>query len=438
MRTNPIDIRLWEIPSIGQRILKTTVAVFLCLLTYLLLGYRGESIPTEAAITAIICMQPYVSRTAQYALNRFIGTVIGSFWALSLLLLLHLVPTIGHYLPLPHLLMAVGVMLSLYTATLLHRSDASGQAAIVFLCIVISFPDVESPLRQTALRLADVFLGTLIAIGVNTFRLPRRKDQNRLFFLRAKDLVPDRFSKITPATLFRMNRLADDGAKICLMSEHAPAFFAQSMGAARLNTPLIVMDGAAIFDLNDNAFLWKNTISKTDSTQLRNYLDGLGLSYFIYTIHKDKTCIFHRGKYREEERQIFDLMRRSPYRSYLDEELYEMAEIVYFKLIVNEADCPETEALLLQSPLAQRLRIVTREQGGAPGLKGIYLYDTASSPKDAQNALMKLLRQQNPALEPEEIVLDSGYHSEHDALRLLHMVEQRYEPVVFLKKKSNI
>ena len=435
MKTNPLDLRQLEIPTIGQRIIKTTVAVFLCLLTYLLLGYRGESIPTEAAITAIICMQPYVSRSAQYALSRFIGTLIGSFWALMLLLLLHLAPTIGEHLPLPHLLMAIGVMLSLYTATLFHRNDASGLAAIVFLCIVISFPDVTSPLRQTGLRLADVFLGTLIAISVNIFRLPRRKNKNKVFFLRAKDLVPDRFSKITPATLFRLNRLTDDGARICLMSEHAPAFFAQTMSAAKLSVPLIVMDGAAIFDLSENVFLWKNTISKQDSTQLRNQLDGLGLSYFIYTVHRDKTCIFHRGKYRDEERVIYDRMRKSPYRSYLDEELYEAAEIVYFKLIVRDEDAPEIEQQLRESPLAQRFRIVVRKQGGAEGLKGIYLYDAASSPKDAENALMKLLREDNPDLEPEDIFLDTGYRSEHDALRLLHMVEKRYEPISLKRRK---
>ena len=41
-------------PFIGQRILKTTVAVFLCLVFYHLRGYRSGTISAEAAITAII------------------------------------------------------------------------------------------------------------------------------------------------------------------------------------------------------------------------------------------------------------------------------------------------------------------------------------------------------------------------------------------------
>ena len=50
--------KVFVLPHLGQRIVKTTVAVFLCLLFYSMRGYRGQGMPTEAAITAIICMQP--------------------------------------------------------------------------------------------------------------------------------------------------------------------------------------------------------------------------------------------------------------------------------------------------------------------------------------------------------------------------------------------
>ena len=38
-----------NLPHLGQRILKTGIAVFLCLVIYHLLGYRGDTMPTEAA-----------------------------------------------------------------------------------------------------------------------------------------------------------------------------------------------------------------------------------------------------------------------------------------------------------------------------------------------------------------------------------------------------
>ena len=118
--------------------------------------------------------------------------------------------------------MGVGVMASLYSTVVLRMPDASSLAAIVFICIVIAFPEIESPLQQAFNRVLDVLLGTFIAIGVNVFRLPRDKNRDLVFFLRTKDLAPDRFSPIPSAALFRLNYLYTDGAKICLMSEHAP------------------------------------------------------------------------------------------------------------------------------------------------------------------------------------------------------------------------
>ena len=60
----------WYFPPLGQRIMKTSLAVFICLMFYWLRGYRGGEMPAEACITAIICMQPYVQDTAVYARDR--------------------------------------------------------------------------------------------------------------------------------------------------------------------------------------------------------------------------------------------------------------------------------------------------------------------------------------------------------------------------------
>ena len=43
------DRQRWTFPRVGQRIVKTSIAVFLCLVIYYLRGYEGGSMPTEAA-----------------------------------------------------------------------------------------------------------------------------------------------------------------------------------------------------------------------------------------------------------------------------------------------------------------------------------------------------------------------------------------------------
>ena len=425
-----------RLPHIGQRITKTTVAVFLCLLIYHLRGYHGQDMPTESAITAIICMQPYVRDTTEFAVNRFAGSLLGALWGLLFLLLLLFFPQLGDNHVILYALMSLGTLISLYSAVAIHMADASSLAAIVFLCVVIAFPDIEDPLLQAGIRMLDVFIGTTIAIAVNVFRLPRRKQPHQLFFVRMKDLANDRFSQLSPALLFRLNHLHDDGAKICLMSQHAPAFFMLQMSSAKLNSPLIVMDGAAIYDANENSYIQVETIPEADSLALREKLRELDVSYFTYTIHRNKACIFHSGTLREEEGVIYDRMKSSPYRSYLEGEVYDLNEVVYFKIIDRDENLPELEHHLSRVLPRGKLRTVVRPQAGAPGLSALYVYAHTADMDQAKKRLMKLMREKDAELSSVELRLPDGWHSEHEAMQLLSKLEKLYEPVCLTPWKN--
>ncbi len=416
------------LPHIGQRITKTSIAVFITLLVYYLRGYRGAEMPAEAAITAIICMQPYVRDTRDFAVSRFLGSFIGAAWGLGFLFLLLVFPSMGDNLFLVYLRMSIGVMLTLYTCVVVHRPDTACQAAIVFVCVVISFPEIESPLQQAAERFSGVLLGTCSAIAVNVFRLPRDKKSDLVFFIRISDLVPDRFSRLPSGAHYRLNYLYSDGARICLMSEHAPAFFTMTMSETRLNTPFIVMDGAAIYDANTNTYLQSETIDSWESSRLSEFLRAKKISFFIYTLHNGRVCIFHQGPLREQEKVIYNRMRRSPYRNYLDGEIFKADEIVYIKII----DRSESILLLSQELSgylnARKLRMVLRTES-VEGISAIYIYSDSATIPLAEERLMNILRKDDPSLQPCEVFSDTPYRSEHDTLRLISRVSNLYEPL---------
>ena len=419
------------LPHIGQRIVKTSIAVLITLLVYYVHGYRGAEMPAEAAITAIICMQPYVRDTRDFAISRFLGTFIGAAWGLGFLLLMLVFPRMGSVLLLVYLRMAIGVMLTLYTCVLLRRPDTSGQAAIVFICVVIAFPEIEAPLQQAVERFTGVLLGTTASIAVNVFRLPRDKERNSVFFVKIADLVPDRFSHLPAAARFRLNYLYDDGAKICLMSEHAPAFFTLTMSQTKLSVPFIVMDGAAIYDANENTYLQAETLDVWESARLREHLDAMGMAYFLYTIHQGKVCIFHRGKLNAQEMAILERMKRSPYRSYLEGEIYKDEEIVYLK-IIDEADKIRILEKRLEGYMEGRKLRMSVKPESIPGVSGLYFYaDTATMPQ-AEERIMRYLQRTEPNLRPREVFLKTPYRSEHDAMHLLHRLGNLYEPMKIL------
>ena len=73
-----------ELPRPGQRILRSVCAVGLCFIVYFLSGKRG--IPFYSVIAALQCMQPYHGKTLAVGKRRTVGTLMGAFWGLIVIL----------------------------------------------------------------------------------------------------------------------------------------------------------------------------------------------------------------------------------------------------------------------------------------------------------------------------------------------------------------
>lgn len=426
----------WKPP--GQRIIKTSIAVTLCLIFYMFRGYRGETMPAEAAITAIICMQPYVHGSTENALNRLSGTMIGAVWGFLFLLIMMLFPSIGRHRGLLYILMGFGTLVSLHSAVLIRQPDASGLAAIVFVCVVIAYPDIENPLDQAFHRILDVLVGTTIAVVVNAVRLPRVKQKNKVFFLPMMYLTNNQFARLSPTVVFRLQNLLQEGANVCLMSKHAPAFQTSQLGNVKINVPMIVMDGAAIYDPNENVYVSTTNINPASSRWLMKRLETMDISYFTYTIHRDRNCIYHHGDMTEREYTVYKNLKRSPYRYYLDDDHFAASDVVCVKVVTDGETADRVQRELESSLEKQKLRSVIRPQSGLDDGCSLYFYALHADMEHAQDHLMRLLRQENPDLEARDMVNEKPYQTDQDAVRLLKKLTREYEPLaltLWLKDK---
>ena len=129
-------------------------------------------------------------------------------------------------------------------------------------------------------------------------------------------------------------------------------------------------------------------------------------------------------------------MKRSPYRDYLDGEIFDPKEVVYLKVIDTDANIRETEYHLRGSIPKGRLRSVIRPQAGAPGISGLYIYAHTATMEQAEKRLMLMLKEENEALVPVNIRLRTSYRTESDAMQLLHTLGNCYEPVRLLPRRK--
>ena len=417
---------IWHPP--GQRILKTSLAVTLCLIYYMLKGYEGDSLPAEAAITAIICMQPYVHDTTASGLNRLAGTAVGAVWGFLFLVCMMLFPALGRNRFILYPLMGIGTLIALHSAVLFRMPDASGLAAIVFICVVVAYPDIENPMDQAFHRMLDVLLGAGIAVFVNWVHLPRVRRPGKVFFLPMACLTDNQFTQLSPPVLFRIQYLLRRGAKICLMSEHAPAFQASQIGMEKCTVPMIVMDGAAIYDPVTNEYIATTNLNPASCRWLMKRLDNR--SYFIYTVHRDRNSIYHHGELSEADTVAYKYLKRSPYRYYLDDDRFSVSDVVYIKLILAREDAERLQRELEPSLEKMKLRSVIRPQAGVKDAWALYLYAVHADMEHARAHLMQILRQKEPGLETWLPAGKGEYTGIGGAVRLLRKVDGEYEPLV--------
>ena len=428
---NIIKKHRFRLPHLGLRIIKTGIAVFLCLLIYWLRGFDG--LVLQSTVAAIICIQPYRSESVDTSINRIIGTLIGAAWAGLFLLMMLILSRYGirpHILPI-YILMGLGIMMTLYTTVVLKTPDAASLAAVVFICILGTYPDLDQPFLYMLDRIIDTVIGILVAGVVNSVTLPREKHNDYVFFVRLQDLVPDRYSHVDSNVLVILNRLYDDGAKVCLMSKWAPAFMLSQMGTMQINVPIIVMDGAALYDIPNRQYFSVTPLQYFDAAFLRNLLVEMGLAYGAYTVRDCSLLIYRGGQFNEAEKQEYELMKRSPYRNYVDGDFTMADKICFIRVIDRDDIIEELESRIHDLIDAHRFRIVRRPQHKMEGYSGLYFYHMDANVEMCKERLIDLLSEKEEhKLIPVNMMYNENYVSEIEAIDLLNRVRHIYEPIV--------
>ena len=233
----------------GQRIFRSMVAVWLCFALYFLRGRHG--IPFYSVIAALQCLQPYNKEMRNVARKRITGTVVGAAWGLICLLLeLELIhegvpDEIPHYL-----LMGVAVGVVLYSTVLLNISDSAYFSAVVFLTVAVNHIGDANPYLFAFNRLLDTVLGVLIAEVVNRVHLPRTKKRDTLFVSDLEDVLFPKGGSLSSYSRIELNRLIEDGARFTIATEETQATVRQLLPGVNLPYPIIIMNGAALYDLS--------------------------------------------------------------------------------------------------------------------------------------------------------------------------------------------
>ena len=116
-------------PKIGARMVKTSLAVFLCFVLY---SIRNAGIPFYSAIAAVLCTQPEMNESLSKGKSRIIGTCIGGFAGMGVLFLFQ--PLLGQMNDLIRYAIISLMLIPLIQMTVwMKQPDSSYLSCVVFI-----------------------------------------------------------------------------------------------------------------------------------------------------------------------------------------------------------------------------------------------------------------------------------------------------------------
>ena len=373
------------LPKIGMRIVKSAVAVFLCFVIYMI---RGRGVPFYSAIAAVLCMQPYVSNSVRVALNRTVGTFIGGvFGMLALLVEKAFFPPdqpIWQYL-----LVSVCIIPLIYVTLLAKQPTASYITCVVFMSITVSHAMDVNPYLFALDRVIDTLIGIFVSLGVNAFRLPRRRNRTLLFVSDLDGTLAGEDGRIAPAAEIRLNKLIGAGAQFTVSTGRTPATFLPMLAGLKLKLPVIAMNGAALYDLQAGSYLYCRTIPPAAYRRVAAVFERRGLNLFVHAVIHDVLHVYYGDFTNPAEEALYRARRGLPQKYYVYGSLPEGHDPLYLlgvdTLSMAQALQREIDGFAPEAGVYT----VLRPDAGYPGYALLEIFSAAATRPAAAEELKK-------------------------------------------------
>lgn len=422
-----------KLPVIGKRIIKSAIGVWLCYIVQRIRG--GDGIVFYSQLAVLWCIQPYVKDSIRNGIQRTIGTAIGALYGLFVILIsVFWFPDIFSQERYYDLLVSFCIAAVLYTTVVLKKKNTSYFSTVVFLSIVVNHIRDANPVLFVWNRVLDTMIGIVLGVGINMFRIPRKKQQDILFVSGIDDTLLNEKEVISPYSKIEINRMLEEGAKFTVSTLRTPASVIDALDGIKWKLPLIVMDGAALYDMNERKYLKIVKIDKRLSEKIKKFFDDLNMNCFMNIVIDGLLVISYKELKTDTEKMIYKTLHRSPYRNFVNKDLSRDGDILYYMAVGEETWMDQVYAKLQSETFFEQLKILYYPSSSYPGQMYLKIYDKNARKENMISYLKKYTKAKRTlTFGSIEGKYDITVHSNETNV-VAHTLEKVYEPYFFLKE----
>ena len=348
------------LPPIGARIIKSSLGSLICVGIYFIreLLPIGSGIPFYSILAVLWCIQPYTTSTLAMAKQRTVGTFLGAAYGLVFLLVFRALG--GGNKAVVYVTACLMLIPILYTTVLLEKRNASYFSCVVFLTIAFNHSFDENPYLFAFNRVLDTLIGIGVGVLLNSAHRPVKQKENVLYVSGIDSVLVSSREVMIPYNKVELNRLIAQGVNFTISTIRTPASMMDPLSGINLKLPVIAMDGAVLYDIRENRYLDVFALEQLAAVQVEGIIEAEGAHAFVNVL-RDNTLLIYYGEFRNDaERDMFEHLRRSPYRNYTGKRFRNDAEReqVLYIMALTRTDHAQKIAGRIQEQLGGRVRVM--------------------------------------------------------------------------------
>ena len=248
----------------------------------------------------------------------------------------------------------------------------------------------DNPYLFVLNRVLDTMIGIVIAFVINKAKIPTRKKKDIIFISELDEVLLNMHKTLTSYSKFELNNMLDDGAKFTIGTMRPPAAFLEALQGIRINLPVVVMDGAMLFDVKNKKCLKLYKMTNKETNEFINFFKERDYHCFINVVVEDSVLIYYSDFKNEIEEKIYNDLRISPYRNYIKGTLPERYGAAYLMLIDTEERIEKIYLDLVQAGYTESHKILKYPSQDYKGYMYIKVYNKNAVKKNMIKEIQKM------------------------------------------------
>ncbi|MDR2867498.1 MAG: HAD hydrolase family protein [Acholeplasmatales bacterium] len=255
-------------PKVGFRIIKTMITVIICLLIkFIITTLWNNSLvdqlysPFFTSVGACYSLSSNRKDTLKQAQVRSFGSILGGVFALVVLYLsLGLNSLFGFYQNgqvvnnlytlVEYILIALLIIGLIWSCVFFKMSHITYIACLTYMSVTVGNVAGVPNYIFAANRVLSTIFGVLVALGINLANIHLYNNHHNILVVTTTGCILNRDNSLSNYQKYQLNNLAERNAPIYYATTRSSASLDEIFSKVLITNPLVIMNGAAIFDFN--------------------------------------------------------------------------------------------------------------------------------------------------------------------------------------------